>query len=97
MNEKKFELMKCKKSANFFNEVIGFDTSWLERGGAEIVDGSIMQLAQLDAWIASVNDSPTERQRRVGHRQNLYVESCGGYLIMADEQLVGDICVYTDF
>lgn len=64
---------------HFFDEVIGSDVNCKERGRAEVVDVSIMWLAQLNAWIATVVDCITKRVSRGSHSQKLYSDINGKY------------------
>lgn len=55
------------------------------------MEGSILQLARLHAWIAPVVTSLTERKMGEGHRQNTCADTYASYVTVAIRKLVGRV------
>lgn len=54
MNKEKLQVMQNEISCSIFEEVIGLDESCRERDKLEVMYGSIMRLARLDAYMSTV-------------------------------------------
>lgn len=56
-------------------ELVEFSRRPKYQGNEDSLDGSVISLARLDAWIASVSTCLMEMEMQGGHRQGLYTST----------------------
>lgn len=61
------------------------------------VDVTVLALARLDAWIASVVELLAETDSRGGRRQKDYADTFGKFLHLATRQLIGSVRQFAEY
>lgn len=72
-----------------FHEFIGYSTQ--SESGEYQIKTSILQLARLDAWVATNVENISVTEKRGGSRQKMYSAVYGKFLRQSLKQLVGQI------
>lgn len=81
-------LFRNETAKQVFKEFLGYDP---KREDGSYVHGTIMSIARLDAWVATVVLCLVEREKRGGQRQKEYADTFGRMLETATKQVIGNI------
>lgn len=89
-----FRLFRSDLSNAVLQQLLGF--SEMEGGCCE-VEGTVMWVAQINTWTATVLICLTKNKERGGHLQKLYENLYGSILTISIKQIIDSVCGFVEY